>query len=241
MHPISLPELTNRLCLPTIATSIKQRQQHRELDDPNYVPQQAFPKLKTRREQMKERDEDSEPNMEDAKALEPIGKIIDELMNAQIQTTKREKDLAKKRMSYASWRKKKKGTKTDEDRLIEILSMNYHDRTHDQIRRAFKILRKIQAFLKLPDFLLYQLGRVIAVVQYPKDHIVFKQGEHGTSWYVVLEGSVDVLSKNIAAIALSDIQEKEDPTAAELRSESKYLVTIGNPSHKFNGHLSILI
>ncbi|KAJ3208612.1 hypothetical protein HDU67_006625 [Dinochytrium kinnereticum] len=67
-----------------------------------------------------------------------------------------------------------------------------YDRTHQELRNLFRLLRQLKAFEKLSDFILGELCRVIKGSRYEANRVVFKQGDPGTAWFVILSGSVSV-------------------------------------------------
>ncbi|KAJ3031266.1 Cyclic nucleotide-binding domain-containing protein 2 [Rhizophlyctis rosea] len=80
------------------------------------------------------------------------------------------------------------------DRMIalSILRKPQFERTPDDLRVLFRAMRKVGAFGKLSDFILGQLCGVLSVWVYEKDRAVFRQGDVGTAWYIILSGSAVV-------------------------------------------------
>ena len=125
--------------------------------------------------------------------------------------------------------------KISQEKLNCILHKAIHLRTTDEIEFLFKKFKTLKAFTKLSDFLLKEICTVVYMDEYAKDRIIFRQGDSGTCWFVILQGSVDVLINNHIAIAY-----KEDPKivvsgtdlatleAIQLRKESHCLIRLGN-------------
>eukprot|EP00842_Homolaphlyctis_polyrhiza_P005727 jgi/Hompol1/6155/HPOL_002610-RA len=66
------------------------------------------------------------------------------------------------------------------------------ERTPEDIKILFKAMRGIRAFKDLSDFILGQLCSVIRYQTYEGDRAVFRQGDTGTAWYIILSGSCSV-------------------------------------------------
>jgi hypothetical protein len=77
-------------------------------------------------------------------------------------------------------------------RAFAVLRTRIHERTTEDIECLARSLRSISAFSKLSDFLLQQLCSVMYFEEYDSGRVLFKQGDVGTSWYVILRGSVKV-------------------------------------------------
>jgi hypothetical protein len=79
-----------------------------------------------------------------------------------------------------------------DDVILSILKKSYYDRSKDDIEKMNVLLRGIPAFKTFPEFVLLQLYGVVRLEEFEANKIVFRQGEVGTCWYVVFEGSVDL-------------------------------------------------
>ncbi|RKO93423.1 cyclic nucleotide-binding-like protein [Blyttiomyces helicus] len=85
-------------------------------------------------------------------------------------------------------------------------------RTPKDISKIFRLLRPLPAFIKVSDFILSQLSAVVTLGYYDKDRVVFRQGDVGDSWYVILHGTVNVVqmpkvrmeAKEVLGIAIED-------------------------------------
>ncbi|KAJ3209518.1 hypothetical protein HDU67_006146 [Dinochytrium kinnereticum] len=55
------------------------------------------------------------------------------------------------------------------------------------------MLRHLTSFQNLSDFVLMQICGVLHFNEFDSNRVVFRQGEEGTSWYVILSGRVQVL------------------------------------------------
>ena len=73
-----------------------------------------------------------------------------------------------------------------------ILKKQPHERTKSDCDRLFKCVKNLKAFSKLSSFVLSQLCPVFLYTEVESDRAVFKQGDSGTSWYVILKGKVDI-------------------------------------------------
>ena len=82
------------------------------------------------------------------------------------------------------------------DLAASILQIAPLERSPAQIQTLYAQLRNVKAFSALSDFMLGQICSVVLYAYYENDRVVFKQGDIGTCWYVILKGSVKV---NIAA------------------------------------------
>ncbi|KAJ3280216.1 hypothetical protein HK104_000825 [Borealophlyctis nickersoniae] len=80
----------------------------------------------------------------------------------------------------------------DRSAAVQILKKTRFERTPDDLRVLFRAVRKVGAFSKLSDFILGQLCSVLGYQLYEKDRAVFRQGDLGTAWYIILSGSVVV-------------------------------------------------
>ncbi|KAI9092122.1 cyclic nucleotide-binding-like protein [Phlyctochytrium arcticum] len=81
---------------------------------------------------------------------------------------------------------------SDQEASVAILQKSRFERTAEDVKVLFKFLRKIKAFAKVSDFILEQLCKVGYYQSYAADRAVFRQGEVGTAWYILLHGSVVV-------------------------------------------------
>ncbi|KAJ3124421.1 Guanine nucleotide exchange factor lte1 [Nowakowskiella sp. JEL0407] len=79
------------------------------------------------------------------------------------------------------------------EELIKLLQKDHFERTPKDIQRIYKYLIKLRDFADLSEFVLTQVCGVVHLNIYEKDRVVFSQGEVGTCWYVILEGSAGVL------------------------------------------------
>ncbi|TPX66611.1 hypothetical protein SpCBS45565_g04383 [Spizellomyces sp. 'palustris'] len=77
--------------------------------------------------------------------------------------------------------------------LLPILKKVPPARTQEDIQILFRGLRPLRAFKSLSNFALTQLLGVLHLNTYDPHRIVFKQGEEGTSWFVILQGRVNVM------------------------------------------------
>ncbi|KAJ3234437.1 Rap guanine nucleotide exchange factor 4 [Chytriomyces hyalinus] len=66
------------------------------------------------------------------------------------------------------------------------------ERSKGEIEAIFSVARQVAAFEKLGDNRLRQLCKVITYSRLDKDSLVFKQGDPGTIWFVIIAGLVSV-------------------------------------------------
>ncbi|KAJ3007995.1 hypothetical protein HKX48_008824 [Thoreauomyces humboldtii] len=79
------------------------------------------------------------------------------------------------------------------EEIVHILGRPQASRTSAEDQRLFAGLRSLVAFKNLSDFVMAQLLGVIHLNDIEANRTVFKQGDVATSWYVILQGRVDVL------------------------------------------------
>ncbi|KND02243.1 uncharacterized protein SPPG_02724 [Spizellomyces punctatus DAOM BR117] len=82
--------------------------------------------------------------------------------------------------------------RSEHQAAVSILRKSRFERTGDDIKQLYRYMRRIKAFAKLSDFILNQLCAVVHFQAFAKDRAVFRQGEIGTAWYIILTGSVVV-------------------------------------------------
>jgi CRP-like cAMP-binding protein len=82
------------------------------------------------------------------------------------------------------------GVPTD---IIETLHLTSFQRTKEQSKALFSYLRGLKAFKDLSDFILSELCSVFKLHFLEPAKLVFKQGEVGTAWFIILAGSCKVL------------------------------------------------
>ena len=117
---------------------------------------------------------------------------------------------------------KRVDSSTARDVILEVLTISPINRTKEQIKRIFPILRNIPAFSKISNFVLEHLCGIITFEVIPKYKLVFKQGESGTTWYVIFEGSVSVLVADHAGMISNII-------ATDNHTEEELVVKMSNP------------
>ncbi|KAJ3338886.1 hypothetical protein HDU93_008939 [Gonapodya sp. JEL0774] len=67
------------------------------------------------------------------------------------------------------------------------------ERTFDERKQLFLLLRHLKAFSTLSDFLLLELCGVLHLDEFESKRVVFNQGDRASSWFVILQGEVDVI------------------------------------------------
>ncbi|KAJ3272623.1 hypothetical protein HDV01_005370 [Terramyces sp. JEL0728] len=82
------------------------------------------------------------------------------------------------------------------EEIIAILSKQ--NRATKELQMVDDYLRTQPAFIGKPDYILVQLWRLMNVEKFESGSVIFRQGDVGLKWYVVLTGSVKVfLNKGI--------------------------------------------
>ncbi|KAH9247401.1 hypothetical protein BASA81_014995 [Batrachochytrium salamandrivorans] len=84
--------------------------------------------------------------------------------------------------------------------MITSLKKDCLQRTADDIKILFRAMRDIKAFKDLSDFILGQLCGVLKYKEYESGRTVFRQGDLGTSWYIILSGSCSVQVSNTGRV-----------------------------------------
>ena len=77
--------------------------------------------------------------------------------------------------------------------VSRLLKKQSSDRTNEDLHIIFSVFKTLGAFQKLSQFLLMELCRVATYQKFETGRYVFRQGEVGTCWHVIYQGSVDVL------------------------------------------------
>ena len=73
-----------------------------------------------------------------------------------------------------------------------ILKKSPLDRTNEEKKSLCGHLRNFKAFKKLSDFTLNEVCGSLNLLEYEPNRAVFKQGDVGTAWYIILSGTVSV-------------------------------------------------
>ncbi|KAI9204148.1 uncharacterized protein BJ171DRAFT_621072 [Polychytrium aggregatum] len=109
--------------------------------------------------------------------------------------------------------------KLNYDRIVSILKTDILERKAEDLELLNKILQLLPPFKKLSEFLLMEICKVMVAEDHEGEQIIFRQGEPGDRWYVVLSGSVRVM-----------IRRDQDPTSAD---ESMIVVNFAWPGDSF--------
>ncbi|KAJ3090609.1 hypothetical protein HK102_003200 [Quaeritorhiza haematococci] len=83
------------------------------------------------------------------------------------------------------------------EELLRVLQKKPYERTNRDISRLYKFLRQLKFSRTLSDFVVSEISGVGLFVEMEKDRVVFRQGEEGTSWFVILAGAVNVMVANV--------------------------------------------
>lgn len=116
-----------------------------------------------------------------AKAAKPVVVSEEEQLRIAIQKSRR-----------SSMVKLSTDQERNVDKIVDLLSIPPIHRSPSSIKKSFMLVRSIPAFSKLSNFVLTQLCAVMALNLTPSGQIVFRQGEEGTCWYVILQGTVEI-------------------------------------------------
>lgn len=82
--------------------------------------------------------------------------------------------------------------KFDFQHVRHIMSLPPHERTQADLKALCGAVRSLKAFSHLSEFVLRQLCGVMVIDSFEAGRNVFRQGEIGTAWYVILVGSIEV-------------------------------------------------
>ncbi|KAJ3075871.1 Cyclic nucleotide-binding domain-containing protein 2 [Podochytrium sp. JEL0797] len=78
--------------------------------------------------------------------------------------------------------------------IVVILKKSAYDRSSADLEVLFKVMRGLPAFDKLSDFVVKEVcGSSLVFREYPEEATVFQQNEAADAWYIILNGSVDVM------------------------------------------------
>ncbi|KAJ3071753.1 cGMP-dependent protein kinase 1, partial [Rhizoclosmatium hyalinum] len=72
------------------------------------------------------------------------------------------------------------------------LNKKPYERTKTDVEVLYKMARRIPAFAKLNDYYLGEIVKVVTLVEFEEDEYVFRQGEEGTAWFIIISGSVSI-------------------------------------------------
>ncbi|KAI8821762.1 uncharacterized protein EV422DRAFT_566842 [Fimicolochytrium jonesii] len=100
--------------------------------------------------------------------------------------------------------------------IVSILNKPETQRTPDEVKRLFAGLRTLKAFSAMSDFTMTQLLGVIHPVLMEQNRTVFRQGDIGSSWFVILEGTVDILVLKGGTKGLKNANDAEGNALAEM-------------------------
>ena len=82
-------------------------------------------------------------------------------------------------------------------RLVNILQKKKHERTHKDLEFLIKIFKDVKFFESFKDKLKPdQFTRIVESIEFlksKKNQIVFRQGQKGHSFYIILKGSVHII------------------------------------------------
>eukprot|EP00002_Diphylleia_rotans_P025892 TRINITY_DN5140_c0_g1_i3.p1 TRINITY_DN5140_c0_g1~~TRINITY_DN5140_c0_g1_i3.p1 ORF type:complete len:811 (+),score=210.26 TRINITY_DN5140_c0_g1_i3:183-2615(+) len=76
--------------------------------------------------------------------------------------------------------------------LLNALKASKFSRTTEQVNEIIQHVKSFPCLSKLSTFLLGEICRVLTYSKFPINSTVFSQGDEGTTWYIILTGSVSV-------------------------------------------------
>ncbi|KAJ3213313.1 Cyclic nucleotide-binding domain-containing protein 2 [Clydaea vesicula] len=76
--------------------------------------------------------------------------------------------------------------------VLQILKKACFSRTESELDKLGKYLKKFNAFQKISEFILQQLCSVMILNTFDAGRAIFRQGEMGAAWYIILTGTVSV-------------------------------------------------
>eukprot|EP01137_Pigoraptor_chileana_P019737 Opistho-2@81179 len=75
-----------------------------------------------------------------------------------------------------------------------VLQKSHYERTNDEKRLLYRKVKHLKALSKMSSFVIEELCAVFDLLRIEEaGHVLFKQGELGTTFYVLLKGSVSVM------------------------------------------------
>lgn len=77
--------------------------------------------------------------------------------------------------------------------LIAVLETSCYQRTKEETKMLFDYVRQLKAFKDISNFILGELCAVFKFIRMKTDVSVFRQGDIGKEWYIILAGSCRVL------------------------------------------------
>ncbi|KAJ3323705.1 hypothetical protein HDV06_001435 [Boothiomyces sp. JEL0866] len=84
------------------------------------------------------------------------------------------------------------------DEIFQIMSTS--SRSHADLVAADDYLRNLPAFSNIPDYILSELWKLMISERFEEGEVIFRQGDPGTKWYVILQGTVKLyLNKGISS------------------------------------------
>eukprot|EP01135_Chromosphaera_perkinsii_P011024 Nk52_evm58s2309 gene=Nk52_evmTU58s2309 len=117
--------------------------------------------------------------------------------------------------------------------LSEYESKDYllippEERTEEIIEGIFAEISHFSAFTQLESSVKHELCSVFRHQKIPKNTVVFNQGDEGTTWFVIVKGTVSVIVNNITVAHLSEghgfgemALETDRPRAAAIATEDE--------------------
>ncbi|KAI9346526.1 hypothetical protein BDR26DRAFT_855709 [Obelidium mucronatum] len=101
-------------------------------------------------------------------------------------------------LNHTAFGARRKSLARDSSFLRAVVKPSY-ERSKQDTEFIFNVARKLSAFKKISDLLLWQLCKVVRYMKVEAERAVFKQGDHGTAWFIVISGQVSIsIAKNLA-------------------------------------------
>ncbi|KAJ3353416.1 hypothetical protein GGF32_003086 [Allomyces javanicus] len=80
----------------------------------------------------------------------------------------------------------------DHTKVVRVLHKRPHQRTKREVKVAYKYLHRLKAFERISMFVMMDLISCMHVDEFDEGMFVFKQGDVGTCWYVILSGGCQI-------------------------------------------------
>ncbi|KAJ3369415.1 cAMP-dependent protein kinase type I regulatory subunit [Allomyces arbusculus] len=80
----------------------------------------------------------------------------------------------------------------DHTKVVRVLHKRPHQRTKREVKVAYKYLHRLKEFERISMFVMMDLISCMHVDEFDEGMFVFKQGDIGTCWYVILSGGCQI-------------------------------------------------
>ncbi|KAJ3242346.1 hypothetical protein HDU81_005099 [Chytriomyces hyalinus] len=83
-----------------------------------------------------------------------------------------------------------------------------YERSTEELHQLFQFTREMPAFKQFNDLYLQEVCKVITYERFEREEYIFRQGDEGSAWYILISGAVSVLVSKTADIADSMVVRK---------------------------------